>query len=205
MNRNMNFFSATRNNRCEGRDNNEPSQRFLSKTSWQGVVITSQKLIPFRIQLSDEHTRRRTAFTRWPKHTRFTRAFTFARTRRYMASVAFVTSCLPNLCKYVCGSHEMDGRRKKGKENAPTRMSLTFMNCSRAIPSSFFFLYFFRWSLLHAASYSPRFAAVFHKAEMFSRRWSHSYTLKAHNEIAMNTNCAWKIVVKLTYTVLFKH
>lgn len=69
--------------------------------------------------------RRRTAFTRWPKHTRF-----YARahicTHSYIAFVAFVTSCLPNSCKYVwivrdgCGGsvRRWGGEREIGRRLA---------------------------------------------------------------------------------------
>lgn len=107
-----------------------------------------------------------TAFTRWPKHTYLTHVC--------MAFIAFVTSCLPNSCKYVWivrdGTWREGGERGGGRTNVPTRVhytSLTFMNCSelfcplsflrvssvcvssRGFLFFFFFLfYFFRPSLL---------------------------------------------------------
>lgn len=85
------------------------------------------------------------------------------------------------------------GREGEGEKNAPDCwcMSLTFMNCSRAILSSFFPLCISSVGLLARFPTSYVSAQFFAKAK-FYRVDELARTFKARSKIAMNTNCVKK-------------
>lgn len=152
------------------------------------MVITSQKLIPFRIQLSSDVARERPSHV--DPNTRVLRARSRLRARVYGIRrirnelfAKFMQICMDRT-RYAGAGGERDG-------NAPTRTSLTFMKCSHAALS--FFSY--RTSSVRLFARFPIVSAQLFTKAKFYRVDEPACMPKADNEIAMNTNCVRKVEV----------